>query len=162
RAAYRWLVFWSLLVVASTILGIGYTASRYQLLFVVPASLLWAGFLTWLARKIHAIIPRLALYGQAEGEIRQRLIPLLAWLPVVALLVIYGGLGIPYIGAQITSWQRASDIEGAAIHQIAVLGVGHPDAQTLYLVNVPDNLPAPADPTGHFEHGAYLFQDGAA
>jgi len=90
------------------------------------------------------------------------LIPVVAWLPVIALVAVYGGLGVPYTSAQIANWQQASDIEGAAIHQITVLGDGHPNADILYLVNLPDNLPAPADRSGHFEHGAYLFQDGAA
>jgi dolichol-phosphate mannosyltransferase len=162
KPVYRWLVLWSLLVVTSTVLGIGYSSSRYQLLFVVPAVILWAGFLVWLAKKTRDLILRLVQRRQASREHQRMVIPALAWLPVIALIVIYGGLGLQYTAAQLSSWQRASDIEGAAIHRIASLGAVHPMANILYLVNVPDNLTAPADPSGHFEHGAYLFQDGAA
>lgn len=161
KPVYRWLVLWSVLVVASTILGIGYSASRYMLLFLVPAVILWAGFLVWLAKIIRDLALLLMRNRRASRGLRRVVIPAAAWLPVIALVTVYGGLGIPYASAQIANWQQASDIEGAAIHQLAVLGEGHPKADILYLVNLPDNLLAPDDPTGHFSHGAYLFQDGA-
>jgi hypothetical protein len=156
------LVLWCVLVVASTILGIGYSASRYQLLFIVPAVILWAGFLVWLAKIIRDLALRLMRNRQSSRGLRRVVVPIVAWLPVIALIAVFGGLGVPYTSAQIANWQQASDIEGAAIHQIAVLGDGRPNADILYLVNLPDNLLAPDDPTGHFSHGAYLFQDGAA
>ncbi|HKT39383.1 MAG TPA: hypothetical protein VJR48_13490, partial [Ktedonobacterales bacterium] len=116
----------------------------------------------WLAKKIRDLIVLLLANRQTSREARRTVIPALAWLPVIALIAVYGGLGMQYSSAEIANWQQASDIESAAIHQIAVLGDGHPNADILYLVNLPDNLPAPADPSGHFEHGAYIFQDGAA
>lgn len=166
KPVYRWLVLWSILIVASTVMGIGYLAARYQMLFIVPAVIIWAAFLVWLATKlrglVYAVIDNVFMMdSRLHGGLR-RIIPVLAWLPMIAILAVYSGLGLLYTSAQIANWQQASDIEGATIHRIANLSVEHPNARNLYLVNLPDNLPAPADPTGHFEHGAYLFQDGAS
>lgn len=166
RPVYRWLALWSVLVVASTVFGIGYLASRYQLLFVVPAVILWAAFLVLLARLLRRLafilLDNILMVSRESFGGLRRAIPALVWLPLIALIVVYGVVGVRYTSAQIANWQQASDIEGAAIARIATLGAERPTVRTLYLVNVPDNLPAPADPSGHFEHGAYLFQDGAA
>ena len=166
RPVYRWLALWSVLVVASTVFGIGYLASRYQLLFVVPAVILWAAFLVLLAKLLRRLafilLDNILMVSRESFGGLRRAIPALVWLPLIALIVVYGVVGVRYTSAQIANWQQASDIEGAAIARIAALGAERPTVRTLYLVNVPDNLPAPADPSGHFEHGAYLFQDGAA
>jgi hypothetical protein len=165
KPVYRWLSLWSLLGVTSTVLGIGYLASRYYMLLIVPAVILWAGFLVWGAKKLQGLIvllvDNLLLTDIQTHRRRQRMVQVCAWLPMIALVAAYGVLGVQYTLAQEANWQQASDIEGAAIHRIADLGAANPGAHRLYMVNLPDSLPNPADPTGHFEHGAYLFQDRA-
>jgi hypothetical protein len=166
KPVYRWLALWSLLGVASIVLGIGYLASRYHMLLIVPAVILWAGLLAWGAKKLQGLMFLLIatifpIDRPAIRDCQRRMELAIAWLPVVALLAAYGALGVQYTLTQEANWQQASDIEGAAIHRIADLGAIHPGARALYLVNLPDSLANPADPTGHFEHGAYLFQDRA-
>lgn len=161
RPVYRWLALWSLLVVASTVLGIGILASRYLLLFLVPAVIILAGLLVWIAklfrRLIYLLLDNLLIMNpQTDARLKWTALTAM-WLPVIAFVALYGLLGVRYTLAQEVNWQQASDIQQAAIHRIADLGNAHPAAQRLYLVNVPDALPAPA---GWFEHGAYVFQDG--
>ena len=163
RPLYRWLALWAVLVVASTILGIGYLASRYELLFIVPAVILWAGFLVWLAKKLYALIffllEHIAMV-ERRGRIRtQRLVWALVWLPLLVAVAIYGVYGVHYMSVEIASWQEASDIQGAALQRISALADEHPQARALYLVNLPDGLPNPAD---RYVRGAWIFLDGSA
>ena len=162
RPLYRWLALWAALAVASTILGIGYLASRYELLFLVPAVILWAGFLVWLAKKLRdlssLLLNNLATLDQRVRAWAQRLMWGISWLPLVAVMAFYGASGVPYISAQVASWQHASDTVGVALQQISALAEEHPQAREIYLVNLPDSFSSPA---GRTEHGPYLFLNGA-
>ncbi|HET9981645.1 MAG TPA: hypothetical protein VFQ32_14450, partial [Ktedonobacterales bacterium] len=167
KPVYRWLALWSLLVVGSTILGIGYVASRYQLLFVVPAVILWAGFFVWTAKLLRGFLGFLARHvfmaELAPGSALRRWIGAIAWASAIAMLVVFSVVGARGALAQVGNWQQASDVEGAAIQRIADLGTANPGAQTLYLVNLPDNVGSVSGPSARIiDRGAYLFQDGAA
>lgn len=156
KPVYRWLVLWAVLVVGSTVLGIGYLASRYMLLFLVPGSILWAAFVVWIAGQIRRAVLRFS--GGQENTLLRRALPALMWVPVVVFVLAYAAVGVPYLFTEEANWQQASDIESAAMHNLQVLSAAHPEARQLYLVNLRDDLPPPA---GLFEHGAYIFQSGA-
>jgi hypothetical protein len=155
KPVYRWLALMSVIVVATTELGIGYLASRYFVLFLVPASIMWGGALVALARWLRGALAR---YAQERGASWARAVPVLALVPSVVIFAIFAALGLPYLSAQIDNWQQASDISTVANREIKAYTAADPTAQTLVLVNMPGSLQAPA---GYFEHGAYVLWDSS-
>ena len=162
KPAYRWLALWSLLVVGSTVLGIGYIASRYQLLFVVPAVILWAGFFVWSAHLLRKGMAFLMIGTRPGGGLRRSLAAL-SWIPAIAMIAVFGLVGARGALAQVANWQQSSNVASAAIQRLGDLHAVDPSARTLYLVNLPDNVgPVGGRPARIIDRGAYLFQDGAA
>jgi hypothetical protein len=155
KPVYRWLALCSVIVVASTILGIGYLASRYFVLFLVPTSIIWGGALVALARWLRGALAR---YAQKRGAPWARAVPVLALVPSTVILALFAALGLPYLSAQIDNWQQASDIITVANREIKAYTAADRAAQKLVLVNMPGSLQAPA---GYFEHGAYILWDSS-
>src|SRR5260370_30536107 len=121
-----------------------------MLLFVVPSSIIWAGFLVALARWVRNALVR---YTQQRRPSLRRAVPALALLPSAAIFAGFAALGLQYVFVQQAQWQQGSNIEDGGSRDIQRFAAANPTAQTVYLVNLPGGLPAPA---GWFEHGAYI------
>jgi hypothetical protein len=150
KPVYRWLALASIIVVASTITGVGYLASRYFVLFLVPSSIMWGGALVALAGGCRRALAR---YASERGARWERAVPAVALAPSALIFAIFAALGLQYLSAQIDNWRQASDILNVLNREIKTYSAADPGARKLVLVNLPGSLPAPA---GYFEHGAYI------
>lgn len=150
KPVYRWLALWSILTVSSTVLGIGYLASRYMLLFLVSASIMWAGFLVAMTKWIYGALER---YVRQRRPSLRRVVPAVALVPAALIFAGFAALGLQYVFVEQANWQQASDIVTGVNRDIQHFVAENPQARTLYLADLPGSLPAPA---GYFEHGAYM------
>jgi hypothetical protein len=156
KPVYRWLAIWSVIVVVSTIMGIGYLASRYFVLFLVPSSIIWAGALVGMAKWLRGALAR---YTKERGAGWARAVRALALAPSALVFAVFAVLGLQYLAAQLDNWQQASGIGTVVRHEIRAYAASDPAARKLVLVDLPGVLPAPA---GYFEHGAYINWVGTA
>lgn len=155
KPAYRWAAIWLLIAVTSTVAGIGGVSSRYLVHFLAPSSILWAGFLVALAAWCRTIFER-ALRAHPAGLRRAGM--LLGFAPSLLIFTVYASVGLPFLSAQIDSWQTASSVLRHINREIQSYAAAEPTAQKLYLVNLIGRLPAPS---GYLENGPFVLWNGS-
>lgn len=129
KPLYRFLGLFAIMLVISTVLGIGEVGSRHLFLIAVPTSIAWAGLLV-------ALVNRLKAWMVRSGW--QPRFALVSLLPSTLVVLLMMGLGIQYAVVQTQSWVQGGTEMEAIYAQTATIVKAHPQDTALYLLNFPD------------------------
>lgn len=150
KPVYKFLIVWTFILVISMTLGLGTIESRHLLMITMPAAIMWAGFLVYLASKVRGWLER--------THLPSRWVARLALAPSVLLAIAFGIAGFTYVNIQEDQWALAAANVQDAVTHIGIYARANPKATTLYIVDVRDSyLSATGDTVYLFRNVPQVF-----
>jgi hypothetical protein len=145
---HRFLLVTLALMIVSMTLGLGGISSRHVLLLSVPAVILCTLLLVDLTRRVG----RLAARHFGDPLVAQAL----CIAPATLIVFAWVGCGTQYAFLQQDAWKAAGLRAEHLVGQTDDFIQAHPEADTLYLINMPDSAPSP---TGDAADVMFMFRN---
>ncbi len=136
KPAYKFLLLWAILLICTQTLGLGNIASRHLLLMTVPTAIIWAGGLTALPGLLSHLSKRLSVDATFAWQA--------GYGASVLLLLVFLGLGYRYSMQVQGAWRGAVGQVDAVVAELKAYAAANPEAQHIYMVNLPDYTFAPS------------------
>jgi hypothetical protein len=144
----RFLLASAVLMVVSITLGLGGITSRHVLLISMPAVILWALVLADLTRYSGRLTARFADSPRVAEVLRV--------IPAALIVCAWMVFGTQYAFIQQDAWKATGMRADRLVVQLDGFIRAHPEADTLYLIDMPDSAPSP---TGDPANIMYMFRN---
>jgi hypothetical protein len=135
--AMRVVALWTMLMLATMVVGFGRAESRQLYMMTAPASILWASLLWALVSPTQRLLDRV--------RVRADVTRLLRFVPTTVVAAVLVLTGSRYAVAQQDSWKAAAVHNQELLTQIEQFARANPASTRLYLVDLPT--------TSHFPSG---------
>lgn len=141
----RFLALWTTLMVIVMTLGLANISSRHLYLITAPAAILWADLIITLAAVTPRWLQRLGIQKKSARTLR--------FIPATLLGSALMLAGIGHVTIIQSAWNLSSGHTRTILEQVGQAAQDAPNAQHLYLVDLPDYVDAP---TGE---SLYMFRN---